>query len=117
MRLLADENFPFPSVTFLAGKGYDIKAIAMENQSISDQAVLAIAISELRIILTFDKDFGALIFKRGYRPPERVIYLRLSDYTPITPGRLVHALLTRPNFSSAYRLTTFNGDFLRQRAY
>jgi len=56
--LLADENFPFPSFKFLADKGYDIKHIIIDNQAVSDESVVDLAIAENRIILTFDSDFG-----------------------------------------------------------
>ncbi len=63
--LLADENFPIPSVRELRAEGYDVYAVAESDSSITDEQVIEKAITEERIILTFDKDFGELIFKKA----------------------------------------------------
>lgn len=76
MKLLADENFPFQSVQVLKARGYDIKVVGLEYGGITDQEVMQIAMREGRTIVTFDRDYGELIFRRGYRPPAGVIYLR-----------------------------------------
>ncbi|MEO0733836.1 MAG: DUF5615 family PIN-like protein, partial [Bacteroidota bacterium] len=73
--LLADENFPFPSYRFLKEEGYDIKHIILEDPSIADESVIRLAIAEQRLILTFDSDFGQLIFQAQEKPPG-VIYFR-----------------------------------------
>ncbi|MBK8553833.1 MAG: DUF5615 family PIN-like protein [Ignavibacteria bacterium] len=39
-----------------------------------------IAENEKRIILTFDRDYGELIFKYNLKTDEGVIYLRLNKY-------------------------------------
>ncbi|MFM7766127.1 MAG: DUF5615 family PIN-like protein, partial [Sphingomonadales bacterium] len=46
----------------LKGKGYDIISIGMDNPSIKDSEVMTIAINEGRTIVTFDRDYGELIF-------------------------------------------------------
>jgi predicted nuclease of predicted toxin-antitoxin system len=48
----------------------------------SDKQVMALAMKEKRLILTFDKDYGELIFNYGYKLPAGVIFLRLAKYTP-----------------------------------
>lgn len=60
---------------FLAEKGYDIIHIGLEFPSVSDEEVIEIAIKQNRIILTFDSDYGTLVFQKGYKPLG-VIYLR-----------------------------------------
>lgn len=62
MKLLANENFPYPSIFYLRDKGFDIVSIGMENPSIKDSEIMSIAINESRTILTFDRDYGELIF-------------------------------------------------------
>ena len=76
MKLLANENFPKASVLLLWNLGYNITSIGEDNPSISDQSVMEIAINEERIILTFDRDYGELIYKHNYKPPQEVFYLR-----------------------------------------
>lgn len=79
MKLLADENFPYKSIFCLRDKGYNILSIGIDNPSITDFEIMKIAISEERTILTFDRDYGELIFRWNYKPEKGVIYLRLDN--------------------------------------
>ncbi len=62
MRFLANENFPFDAVDALRKSGHDVVWIRTESPGASDQSVLAMAKSEARILITFDKDSGELAF-------------------------------------------------------
>lgn len=117
MKLLANENIPLKSVGFLQLMGYDIKAIGIDDPSISDVEVLKIAMHENRLILTFDRDYGTLIFKYNYRPLQGVIYLRLDKYEPEEPGRIIHKLLTEMAINTENALTVYDGTVIRQRKY
>lgn len=75
--LLADENFPFAVIKSLAGMGYDIASIAADHRGVSDRAVLALARESGRWLLTFDSDFGDLVFFHGEPPPPAIVYFRL----------------------------------------
>jgi predicted nuclease of predicted toxin-antitoxin system len=79
MKLLANENFPLASINYLKVKGFDISSIGLENPSIKDSAVMEIAIKEGRTILTFDRDYGELIFKYNYKPEMGVMFLRKTE--------------------------------------
>jgi len=92
LRWLADENFPVPAFRALAQAGWDITHIGFFAGGAPDTAVLHYAIAENRVILTFDSDYGTLIFKDGYRPPG-VVYFRLTDYLPEEPAELLIAML------------------------
>lgn len=65
MRLLADENVPAPAVAALRAAGHDVLHVAESVPGSSDDAVLALAADEQRVLLKFDKDFGELAFRRG----------------------------------------------------
>jgi predicted nuclease of predicted toxin-antitoxin system len=117
MKLLANENFPIKSVRFLQQSGYDIKAIGIDDPSISDVEVLKIAAEENRLILTFDRDYGTLIFKFNFRPVQGVIYLRLDEYDAEEPGRIIHKLLTEMAINTVNALTVYDGTVIRQRKY
>lgn len=62
---LANENLPKPSVELLRSNGFVVRSIQEEAQSISDAEVVQIAFQENLIILTFDRDYGELIFRYG----------------------------------------------------
>jgi predicted nuclease of predicted toxin-antitoxin system len=115
MKLLANENFPMASVQYLLSKGFDITAVGTDNMSVSDKEVMEIAIREERTILTFDRDYGELIFKYAYKPQKGVIYLRLSQYTPEEPGKIIEELLSRPSFKPDKMFTVLTEDSIRQR--
>lgn len=57
-RFYADENFPFPVVQELENLGHSVLTIqetGMGDQSVSDEAVLASAADENRIVLTLNR--------------------------------------------------------------
>jgi len=92
-RLLANENFPAPSVEYLRDAGYDVASVAEGSGGLDDRAVLALAEAEQRWIVTFDRDYGELIFARGLAAPPAVILFRLKSYRLDVPGRLAAELL------------------------
>ena len=65
MRFLADENFPGNAVTALQARGHDIVWIRTAAPGSKDEEVLAWAVREERVLLTFDKDFGELAWYRN----------------------------------------------------
>lgn len=88
LRWLADENFPVPAFRVLQQAGWDITHIGFFAGGTPDTSVLEHAITENRIVLTFDSDHGTLIFRDGYHPPG-VVYFRLTDYLPQEPAQIL----------------------------
>jgi predicted nuclease of predicted toxin-antitoxin system len=80
MKLLANENFPLKSFLYLKNKGFDIVSIGHDYASITDKEVMSIAIKEKRTILTFDRDYGELIFKLNFKPECGVIYYKTTQF-------------------------------------
>ncbi len=117
MKLLANENFPAPSVAILRSIGYDVASIGEDDPSISDEAVMKIAIAQDRTILTFDRDYGVLIFKHGFRPPKGVIYLRTDPYNPTFPAEIAHQLISASGLELAGTLTVVSEDKVRERRF
>ena len=67
--LIADQNVPIPSYKYLKEKGIDITYISDSGYaSIKDEAIIDLSFKDNRIIVTFDSDFGEIIFKSGYKP-------------------------------------------------
>jgi predicted nuclease of predicted toxin-antitoxin system len=63
MRFLADENFPRTAFDALAASGIDILRLSPDQHGSKDTEVLEAARADRRILLTFDKDFGELVFR------------------------------------------------------
>ena|SRR3989344_871114 len=77
LRFLVDESTGKNIALYLAEKGLDTKYVGDIMPSALDELVLAFAEKEKRILITNDKDFGALIF-RLKKPSSGVILLRLK---------------------------------------
>lgn len=81
MKFIVDECTGPTVAKWLVSEGYDILSISLERKGISDKEILKIALTEDRIVITNDKDFGELIFKEKLSHCG-VIFLRLSNETP-----------------------------------
>ena len=86
---LANENISKTTVNLLRRSGHDVRWIAEEFPSVKDEVVIDLASIENRIIVTFDRDYGELIFNQGMRRPKGVVYLRLNEFTPEEPAALI----------------------------
>jgi predicted nuclease of predicted toxin-antitoxin system len=82
MRILADENIPKGMIAALREAGHEVAAIAEIQPQASDTQVLATAVDQGLVLLTFDADFGRMIFAEGYRAPPGIIYLRSPPPSP-----------------------------------
>lgn len=89
-RFLADENIPRRAVQALRNTGHDVLAIGEVAPGTPDEQVLAMARSESRILLTFDRDVGELIFAQRVPVPAGVLPLRPA---PLQPNEAVDQLL------------------------
>ena len=89
MRLLANENFPATSIRRLRETGYAVESITELMPSASDKKVLKYAAHNKQVILTFDRDYGELIFYRKIAIPEGLIYLKFDPATPDEPFEML----------------------------
>ncbi len=112
-RWLADENFPLTSYQILLDNGFDIIHIALIAFGIDDVDVITLSQTGQRIILTFDSDFGTLIFKSGYRPLG-VIFFRLPECDVDEPTQIVLKLL-KTDINIIGYLTVIDRENIRQR--
>lgn len=85
-RLLADENFPPRVARQLAAGGHDVELVSQILRSSTDRVVLRYARENARCLLTFDSDFGDLIFFSGELPPPAIFYFRLH---PVVPAEIL----------------------------
>jgi predicted nuclease of predicted toxin-antitoxin system len=85
MKLLADAHISRAMVNHLVGLGHDVLHAATLSPRMSDSAILKRATTDGRIVLTADKDFGELCFRRLIACAG-VVLLRLN--APSEAGRL-----------------------------
>ena len=75
MRFLADESCDYAVVRALRDAGHDVVAVAESNAQAPDSEVIDVAVSDARLLLTDDKDFGQLVFAHA-EPSLGVVLLR-----------------------------------------
>lgn len=96
MKFLANENFPLAAVMGLQQAGHDVACVRSDSPGITDEAVLARAIAEDRVLLTFDKDFGELAIRRGLPATCGIILFRTTSTAgPAAAAKVGTALSSR----------------------
>lgn len=63
---------------FLKSTGYDVTSVRDINPQMTDFSILELAVSERRIVVTMDKDFGELVYNSGYKH-HGILLLRLEN--------------------------------------
>ncbi len=107
MRILADENFPRPALEALRRAGWDVFSIAEECPGVSDEEVAALCAEQQRILLTFDKDFGELVFRRGLSAASGVVLFRITPESPEDAAGVALALVeSRPDLAGTFCVVT-----------
>lgn len=114
---LANENFPAPSTALIRQKGYFVKSIQEDAPGISDEAVMKIALQLDLIILTFDSDYGELIFKYTNENPPSVIFFREKGNSPEIAGKALIELLESSTIKLVNAFTVIEENNIRQRFY
>jgi predicted nuclease of predicted toxin-antitoxin system len=102
MRLLANENFSLEAVMALRRAGHDTAWIREDARGSEDEAVLERAVRERRILLTFDKDFGALVFRRGAAASKGVVLFRVVLLPDQMARFVVDTLESRADWEGAF---------------
>lgn len=114
MKFLANENFPLAGISLFREADYDIAAVIEETPGAKDDEILARANREKRIIVTFDRDYGELIYKLKMPSPASVIFFRFHPSTPTEPAEYLLALLYK-GVQFEQKFTVVERDGLRQR--
>jgi predicted nuclease of predicted toxin-antitoxin system len=67
MKFLFDQSADFRLIDHLRNLGHDVTAVSRNYpHGLADEAVLAIARIEQRVLVVADRDFGELIFNQGF---------------------------------------------------
>jgi len=113
VRFLADENIPRRAILYLRDKGLDIRSVAEENPGLMDEKILEQARETGRILLTFDRDYGHLIFclKKGV---PGLVYFHFVPRYPEECAELLWEVLSQGLSLEGY-FTVIERDRVRQR--
>lgn len=94
MRFLADESCDFALVRALRAAGHDVAAVAELSPQAEDDTVMERAVTQGRLLLTEDKDFGRLVYARA-RSTSGVLFLRFPARARSAMARTVVELVRR----------------------
>lgn len=114
---LANENFPAPSIRFIRNNNYNVLSIQETSPGISDNEVVKIAVINNYIILTFDKDYGELIFRHKIITPPAVVFFREKGQSPLFAGEMLVSTLQSNSINLDNAFTVFEEHHIRQRYY
>ena len=115
MRFIVDESTGFGIARFLQSEKHDVLIVAEAMPEADDLAILHRAFDEERIVITNDKDFGELIFRR-LEPHHGVILLRLQDENGSNRVEVISALMTQYPMQLPGRFTVVTEQKVRFRS-
>ncbi len=114
MRLCANENLPESCILQLRQAGHDVLWIREVAPGCSDEAVLTRARQENRLLITFDKDFGELVFHRGAKASQGIVLFRiLQPSAAAVAERVAQILASRNDWSGHFSVVEESAVRLR----
>lgn len=113
--LLANENVPVLMVAELRRSGVQVESVSETMPAASDRVVIAHAVAQGLWLLTFDRDYGELVFARAVAAPPSIVYVRQQPRRPEELARDVLALLDRQEFALGH-LVVMSDRRMRRRA-
>ena len=116
MQFLANENFPLDSVHLLRRAGHHVFSISENRPGMKDVDILKRALKDKSIILTFDRDYGELIFKYPKLIPEGLVYFRFEPLTPEMPAVILLKVIKEKSIILLKHYTVLEEDRIRQRS-
>jgi predicted nuclease of predicted toxin-antitoxin system len=95
-KFLANENVPTEAVELTRLNGLDLAWVREIAQGAEDDTVLALSLTEGRVLVTFDKDFGDLAFHQGKQATCGIVLLWPRVRNPDYVAQFMLAVLTHP---------------------
>jgi len=92
MNFLADESCAGPAIQALREAGHEVVAIAEVAKGTVDELVMRRALSERRILITEDPDFGELVYARGHSSAGVILVRFPSRVRRAKPPSVVEAV-------------------------
>lgn len=114
MTIVADENIDRQIVDGLRSAGHDVLYVAELDPGIDDDAVLRYTGARDAILLTSDKDFGELVFRR-HLLHTGIVLLRLQGLPPEQKSAAVVAMFHARGAELPARFAVLTNRTLRIR--
>lgn len=107
MRLLVDENVSGTVIRTLRQRGHDVLSAKESMRGQADEAILACAQAQQRLVVTLDKDFGEVAFRSRLPAECGVVLFRLAGTDPKTESdRVLGVLENRSDWTGHFSVVT-----------
>ena len=110
--MLCDANVGSIIANALAAAGHDVTRAIHIAPNARDEVILDHAVSDERVLVTCDRDFGELVFKHCAPAPPGIIYIR---FEPDDVAEIVPRLLAVLDFDALNGHMTVIGDRVVRR--
>ncbi len=114
LKFLVDVGVGKGIETYLREEGYDTKAVRDINPRMSDQEIIRLAVSQNRMVVTMDKDFGELVYHSSMEH-RGVLLLRLEDATGAEKLQIIKHIIKNYRSRIIDCFCVFQNDRLRIR--
>ena len=112
LKFLVDVGVGRKVEQWLKENGYDVKSVIDIDPRMPDNQILKTAESDLRTVLTMDKDFGELVFKNRQNH-KGVLILRLEDANGEQKQEVIKEILTAYSNDILNKFCVFKDGTLR----
>ena len=107
LRILADENCPIRVIAELRRLGHDVVAAREVMPTAADEEVLNLAEQQIRLVVTFDKGFGEMAFRRGLAEKCGIILFRLAGHSRAGDiERALEVIQSRDDWPGSFTVAT-----------
>ena len=113
MRVLCDESVPRSVEERLVENGHDVSAIRTLAPGAPDDAVLERAVTDQRVLITYDRDFGTLLFRDRLAAPPAVLLLR--DMLPDAEQEAERVRLVLAHVKNGFLYVISRGEIRERR--
>ena len=93
LKFLIDVGVGRKVEVYLKSQGYDTKTVRDIDPRMEDKEIIRTAVSENRMVVTMDKDFGELVYHSSMRH-SGVLLLRMEDATAPEKLQIIKNILT-----------------------
>ncbi|MCL4789004.1 MAG: DUF5615 family PIN-like protein [Verrucomicrobia bacterium] len=113
MRLCANENLPEDCIARLRADGHELLWIREAAPGSPDTGVLARAQQENRLLITFDKNFGELVFKAGAKTSPGIVLFRIPQPSAAIAATVSAVLSSRTDWAGHFSVVEELGVRMR----
>lgn len=100
--LIVNENFPVPALRKLRERGVDVMSVQEDMPGASDEIILMRACETGRWLVTYDRDYGELVYSKACPSPPAILYIRQEPYPADRPAEWILNLLANPADATGY---------------